>query len=136
MIIERAITKDFPDHKKFKALYRSAFPRAERVPLRFLMDQSNESVLNACYDGETFCGFYSTLTFGDITHILFLAVEDSLRGHGYGSAILQRISQRYPRNRMILDIEAEDPTAPNYEQRVRRKAFYERNGYCDISCGA
>ena len=44
---------------------------------------------------------------------------------------LELISQRYPDNRIILDIEAEDPTAPNCEQRIKRKAFYERNGYTE-----
>ena len=131
MITEKPITKGFQDYSKFIALYRSAFPRAERIPLRFLMSQDSSSTLNACYDGNTFCGFYSTLTFGDITHILFLAVDDTLRNCGYGSTFLELISHRYPQNRIILDIEAEDSAAQNHEQRIRRKAFYERNGYTE-----
>ena len=129
VLIEKTITKDFQDYTKFSALYRSAFPRAERIPVRFLMNRGIGSALTACYDRETFCGFYSTLTFGDITHILFLAVDDTLRNRGYGSAFLKLISHHYPQNRIILDIETEDAAASNYKQRVRRKAFYERNGY-------
>lgn len=131
MITEKPITKKSQEYTKFKALYRNAFPRTERVPVRFLMDKDVDSTLNACYDGELFCGFYSTLTFGDITHILFLAVDDSLRGQGYGSALLGLISYHYPQNRIILDIEAEDSTVPNNVQRIRRKAFYEKNGYTE-----
>lgn len=131
MITEKAITKKPQEYTKFKALYRNAFPRAERVPVRFLMDKNVDSTLNACYDEELFCGFYSTLTFGNITHILFLAVDDTLRGKGYGSALLELISYHYPQNRIILDIEAEDSTAPNNDQRIRRKAFYEKNGYTE-----
>ena len=131
MITEKAITKNSQDYAKFKALYRKAFPRAERVPIRFLMNKDIAGNLNACYDGEIFCGFYSTLTFGNTTHILFLAVDDKLRGCGYGSAILKLISHRYSQNRIILDIEAEDSTASNNEQRIRRKSFYEKNGYTE-----
>ena len=131
MLTEKEITENFEDYKKFNHLYLAAFPKEERVPVRYLMKHSGESELIACYDGETFCGFYSTLTFGDITHILFLAVADELRDRGYGSALLKLISQRHPHNRIILDIEAEDSAAPNHEQRVRRKAFYEKNGYTE-----
>ncbi len=131
MITEKAIEKNTQEYTEFKALYHRAFPRAERVPVRFLMNKDIDATLNACYDGKLFCGFYSTLTLGDITHILFLAVDDTLRGRGYGSVLLALISHHYPQNRIILDIEAEDPAAPNNEQRIRRKAFYEKNGYVE-----
>lgn len=70
------------------------------------------------------CGFYSALTFGDITHILFLAVEEKLRDHGYGSQILAEIGKAYAGNRVILDVEMVDPEADNNEQREQRIAFY------------
>ncbi len=131
MITEKTISKGTPEYKRFKALYRKAFPRAERIPVRLLMNRKPDSALKACYDGDVFCGFYSTITVGDITHILFLAVDDGLRNRGYGSALLELISRRYPENRIILDIEAEDSKAGNNEQRIRRKAFYEKNGYVE-----
>ena len=131
MLTEKEITNHFEDYKKFKHLYLAAFPRSERVPLKYLMKQDTGWDLIACYDGETFCGFYSTLTFGNITHILFLAIVEELRNHGYGSALLGLIAERYKGNRIILDMESDVPDAPNYEQRVRRKAFYEKNGYVE-----
>ena len=131
MLSEREITEEFEDYKKFRHLYLAAFPKEERVPVKYLMKHNGESELIACYDGETFCGFYATLTFGDITHVLFLAIAEELRDLGYGSQVLGLISERYPDNRIILDIEAEDPSAPNAGQRTRRRKFYERNGYAD-----
>lgn len=131
MLTEKEITDHFDDYKKFKHLYLAAFPRNERAPVKYLLKHGKESDLIACYDGETFCGFYSTLTFGDITHIIFLAIVEELRDHGYGSALLRLIAERYKGNRIILDMEADVPEAPNYEQRVRRKAFYEKNGYVE-----
>ncbi len=132
MLTEQIITKDLKDYPQFKRLYFSAFPRAERIPLRhLLMPKGKNTSLIACYDGETFCGFYATLTFEDITHVLFLATPDTMRSRGYGSQILLMISKKYPGNRIILDIEAEDPIAENNAQRIRRKAFYIRNGYSE-----
>ena len=61
-------------------LYRAAFPREERVALDLLLEADGPYDFIACYDGEMLCGFYSTLTMGDITHVLFLAVEETLRG--------------------------------------------------------
>ena len=129
MLTERKITPSSSDYNQFISLYRSAFPKEERVPLEYLIGDYEENSLIACYEEDNFCGFYSTLTFGDITHILFLAINENLRGHGYGSTVLNLISSHFSHNRIILDIEAEDQTAPNNNQRIRRKAFYERNGY-------
>lgn len=62
---------------------------------------------------------------GDITHVLFLAVEETLRGNGYGSQILDAIRRAYPDKRLILDVEMPDPEAENQEQRTKRIAFYK-----------
>ena len=43
------ITKKSQEYTKFKALYRKAFPRAERVPVIFLMNEDVDGTLNACY---------------------------------------------------------------------------------------
>lgn len=61
--------------------------------------------------------------------IIFLAVDESLRSKGYGSAILTQIKNRYPDKTIIVTIEPCDENAPDIEIRKRRKAFYKRNGY-------
>lgn len=129
MLKAKKINEKSQELKTIKELYREAFPRAERVPMKYLLEEDNQSELSACFDSDVFCGFYATLTVGDITHILFLAVEPALRDRGYGSRILALISDRYAQNRIILDIEAVEPDAPNAAQRIRRKQFYEKNGY-------
>ena len=45
--------------------------------------------------------------------------------------MLGLIAKRFPKNRIIADIEAEDPAAENNAQRIRQKAFYQRNGYTE-----
>ncbi len=123
------VTKESEKFQEIERLYRAAFPREERVPMDTLLEADGPYDFIACYDGAILCGFYSALTFGDITHILFLAVEEKLRDHGYGSQILAEIGRAYAGNRVILDVEMVDPEADNNEQREQRIAFYMRNGY-------
>lgn len=123
------VTKESEKFPEIERLYRAAFPREERVPMDVLLETDGPYDFIACYDGAVLCGFYSALTLGDITHILFLAVEESLRDHGYGSQILGEIKKAYAGNRVILDVEMVDPEAENNEQREHRIAFYTRNGY-------
>lgn len=123
------VTKESEKFQEIERLYRAAFPREERVPMDTLLEADGPYDFIACYDGAVLCGFYSALTFGDITHILFLAVEEKLRDHGYGSQILAEIGKAYAGNRVILDVEMVDPEADNNEQREQRIAFYLRNGY-------
>ena len=123
------VTKESEKFPEIERLYRAAFPREERVPMDTLLEADGPYDFIACYDGAVLCGFYSALTFGDITHILFLAVEEKLRDHGYGSQILAEIGKAYAENRVILDVEMVDPEADNNEQREQRIAFYMRNGY-------
>ena len=129
MLTAKEITTVCPDFIKVDHLYLTAFPKEERVPVKYLMKHTEDSEFVACYDDDRFCGFYSALTFGDITHILFLAIDEQLRDHGYGSKILEYIYETHKSQRIILDIEALDGEAENMEDRRRRKAFYEKNGY-------
>ena len=61
--------------------------------------------------------------------IMFLAVDESLRTKGYGSAILKEIKNRYPDKKIMVSIEPCNDSAPDIEERKRRKAFYRKNGY-------
>lgn len=129
MLTAKRITRQNETLKQVKHLYREAFPAAERVPIKYLIGDDATGELAACYDGELFCGFYATITVGDIVCILFLAVEPQLRDRGYGGQILELITDRAAGRRIMLDIEAPDIKADNYEQRIRRKQFYIKNGY-------
>lgn len=119
-----------PELKDVARLYEGAFPENERWGLdAVLNDKSGISELLGIFEGDMFCGFVILLNFKDITHIIYFAVEESMRGHGCGSKALRLIREAKPGNRLLVDIEREMPDAENNEQRRRRKAFYERNGY-------
>lgn len=118
------------DIPMIRSLYTRAFPANERRPLGPLLDDTtgHSQVLSAyCEDG--FCGFVCILEWADIVHIIYFAVEENLRGRGLGSEILRAVHQAGPQKRVIVDIEEPDSSAPNHEQRIKRKAFYLHNGY-------
>ncbi len=130
-LITKDLTKEPALTARAKALYLSAFPREERLPWWILMLNSRRRGidLTAFLDGDSFCGFTASVTVEGLHFLLFLAVDDSRRGKGYGSAILQTLKARYPR--INLNVETLDPAAPNLAQRQRRFAFYRKNGFFD-----
>lgn len=122
-----------PDRVKIKKLYRTAFPREEQMPwwlLRLLT--TNPAVeLTGYYDGETFCGLTFTAWREQVLFVLFLAVDDSLRGQGYGSAILSFLKENHPGKIILLNVELLEEDAPNLQERIHRMAFYKKNGFFD-----
>lgn len=117
--------------KQARVLYRTAFPKEERLPwwLLRLNERRRGIDLTAFLDGDTFCGFTASVTVEDLHFLLFFAIDDVQRGTGYGSAILQMLQKRH--KTLVLNVECLDPEAENYDQRKRRFAFYQRNGFAD-----
>lgn len=116
-----------------KRLYRTAFPKEERLPWWVLrlstLEQGVE--LAAYYDEGEFCGFTHTTVTEDVLFVMFLAVDDTVRGVGYGSAILEHLKSKAQGRPVILNVEPLDDAAPNADERVRRMRFYEKNGFYD-----
>ena len=120
-----------PDElKKAKALYYRAFPKNERRSFPELVENRFGSTEVFCfYDEETFVGMACLLNTSTISHIIYLAVDESLRGNGYGSKALDLLHQSKPGKKIMVDIEVPDEQAENAEQRRMRKKFYLRAGY-------
>lgn len=118
-----------------KRLYLSAFPKDERVPYFFLMRQLNKGravLLAATDENMRFAGFVYMLCLNDMLYVFYLAVEDSFRGQGVGTAILEHLKENYPKHRIFLSREQLDETADNYKQRTARRAFYQKCGFRDM----
>lgn len=131
-IIQVDVLKDKQLSKKAKQVYLSAFPRSERLPwwvLRLFSKRRNIELCAYLADGA-FCGLtYHFLTDHGVM-IMFFAVDAKLRAKGYGSAILSYLKQTYADKALLLHVEPLDETdAPNYGERVRRLAFYKKNGF-------
>lgn len=120
--------------QEIRRLYTTAFPRQEQAPLAFLFHRAKrgKADFQAVFDGEIFVGLTLVAGTNDIVTLMFFAIEDAVRGRGYGSRILRAVQQKYHGKRLFLNIEPLDPAAPNYAQRVKRKAFYLRNGFEDL----
>lgn len=118
------------DLVRIKALYNRAFPENERRPFDDMMASLNNWLeLNVFYADGAFVGFAFLLNCGDISHIIYFAVEEEMRGQGMGSAALKAMRAENPGMRMLVDIERDIPGAPNTMQRCHRKHFYLRSGY-------
>ena len=122
-----------PSRRAVRKLYHTAFPKEERLPffaLRALTVREGCNV-TAYYDSDTFVGFTYDATRGNVLYLMFFAVAGEVRGKGYGSAILSYLKECYPGKEIVLNIELLDENAENYEERVRRFKFYEKNGFYD-----
>ena len=117
--------------RRVKEIYTSAFEKRDRMPFAMMSLMSclpSTDLLCFC-DGETVCGFVYTASLGNVSFIMFFAVDEALRSKGYGGRILDIMQARRPGNKIIVTIERCLPDAPDLEQRQRRRAFYLRCGY-------
>lgn len=105
--------------KRIEQLYLRTFPKNERKPFGVI--------------GE-FLGLAITINYQDKVLLDYFAMDDAKRGKGYGSAALAALMERYDGRRMILEIESttRPREAGNFEERLRRKHFYHKNGMTDL----
>lgn len=128
MLAIQPITKEFL--AEAGALYTRAFPKNERIPFsKMLGDESGKSEVFIFLDENAFIGLACVANAIGISHITYLAVEDTQRDKGYGSQMLSLLCRQKSGKRIIVDIELPEKDAENEEQRLRRKAFYIRAGY-------
>ena len=118
-------------YARVKDLYIRAYKPAVRIPLPLLLLLAERKTceFKAYYDGDTFVGFSHCMEFEHEAYVFYMAVEDDLRSQGYGAVMLDKIKERYAGKPICMDIEALDPDADDYEDRVRRLEFFERNGF-------
>ncbi|WCM60723.1 GNAT family N-acetyltransferase [Paenibacillus polymyxa] len=131
----KPITKDLKEINNVYELFRNSFPVNEQIPMWFLWWKSKKDFIDfiAFYDEDVFVGFTYLITNKNLTFVLYLAIDSEIRSKGYGGRLLSNIKKQYPHNRIILNIEAVEEAAINYEQRLKRKNFYMRNGYSKTS---
>lgn len=126
------------DWKKIKYLYKRAFPRFERKPLWIvrMKHKKGEADIWVMEDDGEFVGFAITINELDMVMLDYFAVSEKKRSCGLGGRALKLLQEKYGDKRFFLEIECEDETAKNATERVRRKAFYLRNGMSEIGVKA
>ena len=122
--------------KETHRLNMDAFPDEERLDTELLAQLSEQGRLEllGIYDNGNYIGFTVIFHSERSVYVFFLAIDPDWRSHGYGAAVLDELRKRYAGRQLVLDIEALDSAAPNYEQRLRRKNFYLRNGFRESGC--
>lgn len=81
------IKENKTSRKQIKKLYYEAFPIKERLPfiLLNLLAKDEIVIFEGIYDKKQFIGFIYAIYHKDIVFILYLAINPSLRGKGYGT---------------------------------------------------
>lgn len=112
-------------------LYRTAFPKAERKPFWMIRRKKKLGESDVWYfeeDGK-FKGLATTVNDAGGKILLdYFAVTGKDRGKGNGGKMLKLILKQYEGRDLFGEIELADENAANNAERVRRKAFYLRNG--------
>lgn len=131
MLTIRKIDAASPDWPEFRRLYRSAFPIQERICLDVYLEDHTGTldILGFYDDADAFCGLAIMMSYDDLTQILFFAIEEELRGKGYGSAAIQAMLAYYPSQRIMADVEEPSETSLNNGERLSRLRFYQKNGF-------
>lgn len=127
----RVATSDDPLMPLIRKLYTESFPESERREWNDLIKNSNEGrmVLWAFTDRDCFVGFATEWRLPSTRYIEHLAIEPSLRSHGYGSAILSVLKADAPAP-IVVEVEPAGST-PEAAQRI---IFYSRNGFYALDC--
>ena len=129
----RHVRQNLQENLEIKDLMARSFPKNERFSFQlqkfWALFPGNDSL--AFYDGNLFAGIMQAFATDEAVFILYLAVNDRIRSHGYGSRILSWAKEHYQDRCITLNVEPEDDQAPNREQRRRRMEFYRKNGITD-----
>ncbi len=112
-------------------LYMQAFPPEERKPFSLILakvEEGHMEILVMEDEENTFLGLAITILYKDRVLLDYLAVSPDKRGQNIGSTTIVALKKRYAGKRMIIEIEDPDTPADNTAERVRRRAFYLKNG--------
>lgn len=120
-----------PDCELVRVLNREAFPANEQVVIDKLFSDAADTslVLLGIYSKNAFAGFFVIRESPAIAYIAYFAICPERRSQGIGSRALRLLQACYPGCQLVVECEAPDDKVPNQSQRLRRRAFYLRNGF-------
>ncbi|MBM7579624.1 GNAT family N-acetyltransferase [Jeotgalibacillus terrae] len=114
-----------------KKIYHDSFPIEEMMPFDKLVSLSNDTdhLFYGLYDDNMLVGMNYLIINEDMVYVLYLAISNAFQNKGYGKVAINRILEQYSGYRISLNIEEVTPESLNYNQRLRRKSFYEFFGF-------
>ena len=117
--------------EKIHSLYMSAFPEVERKPFDAIVKKSQEGMIDLLSiedDDGSFIGIAINILYDKYVLLDYFAIDDTLRGKGYGKQALMQLKEKYSDKLFLLEIESTYDECDNMEDRKRRKGFY-------LNCG-
>ncbi len=131
-LTEKSLSSKLHNYSEICSFMKRVFPKEELMPMwliRLLTVKKNYD-FTVYYDDNLFVGITFTIELKDTLFVFYIAINDEIHSKGYGSKLLHVLFEKYPEKSVTLLIETmDDKTAENYGQRVKRLAFYERNGF-------
>ena len=85
----------------------------------------------AVEDDDVFVGYTYVINFFQGSFIYYLAIEPEYQSKGYGTSLLKHLREIQGNRPIALTIFTPDPDNDDYEECLRRKWFYVKNGYVD-----
>lgn len=127
------LKRSLPEYKKVKNLYLATFPKVERISFWFmrLLCLRKNTEFRVWFDEGQMIGFTYSSSTNKYSILGYFAVIPETRSKGYGSRILKEIRNLYGGIPMVIDIEYIPEGTPSDDAKVRRKQFYEMNGFAD-----
>ncbi len=119
--------------EEVRKLYEASFPKSEKKPFGFIMKKRKKGLFDvlSIQDGKGhFCGLAIMMLSGGRALLDYLAIAPDCQGGGVGSQVLEELRQRYGDDKIVVEIESTRGLegADLADNRLRRKAFYLRNG--------
>ena len=135
MITFKKVTEaDEELNSKIEELNSKVFPSTETTSdLHFLRGFYKGAPVDfiAVEDNGTFVGYAYMINFFQGSFLYYLAIEPEHQCKGYGTAILKHLRQIQGDRPIVLTAFALHPERDDYEDCIRRKWFYVKNGYVD-----
>lgn len=129
------VDRNFRDLDKVEEIYTNSFPSSETpfsVSRGLEMAEKMPITIIAVYDGDVLVGFYVVKEQGQYRYLNYLAVDQTIRGKGYGGRILQKLLDDSKDTIFFASIEKPIPGRDDYDTRLRRQQFYEKNGMTTV----
>lgn len=120
--------------KQAEAIRYGSFEPGDMVDLETLggLVKSGKANYFVLEEGDEVLGLSFCLTFDKVVYMLYLAIKEDVRGKGLGSKTIELLKKEFEKRPIMLDMESiREEGAEDMEERIRRRAFYERFGFID-----
>lgn len=118
------------DKSEIKRIYEESFPKNEKFPfwvLRYCSDNPNIHLDCILVDDKPVGMQFIVKETGDISYLMYLAIDEKYQNRGYGSQTVKNLVMR--NDNVLLSIER--PVDSNTR---KRKEFYLKNGLYETGC--